>query len=171
MARQEVWQQVGITPKKDDLLADPAALIIADTWLVLGQYTWPEERVMGRRSWLYGHQSGRTALVLEFAFGSQPFATALVPQGKYAGELAFYPGLLPLRAAPANLVFKGSAAEAIPPAQSIGELLESYATALARQPWLRQWPAALGPVLLAPQADGPWLLHQAAGSAEPRALP
>ena len=158
-ARQEVWQQVGITPKKDNLLADPTSVIVADTWLVLGQYAWEEERVTGRRSWLFGQHSGRTALVLEFAFGSQPFATALVPQGKYAGELVFYPGLLPLRAAPVGLVFRGSATEATPPGQAIGQLLDSYATALARQPWLRQWPAALGPALLCPQADGHWLLH------------
>jgi hypothetical protein len=167
-ARQDVWQQVGITPKKDDLLADPAAVIVADTWLVLGQYAWEEERVTGRRSWLFGQNSGRTALVLEFAFGSQPFATALVPQGKYAGELVFYPGLLPLRAAPISLVYKGSAADATPPGQGINDLLESYATALGRQPWLRQWPAALGPVLPTPLPDGSWLLHHAT---EPLALP
>ena len=167
-ARQDVWQQVGITPKKDDLLADPAAVIVADTWLVLGQYAWEEERVTGRRSWLFGQNSGRTALVLEFTFGSQPFATALVPQGKYAGELVFYPGLLPLRAAPVSLVYKGSAADATPPGQGINDLLESYATALGRQPWLRQWPAALGPVLPTPLPDGSWLLHHAT---EPLALP
>ncbi|HET9504958.1 MAG TPA: DUF5691 domain-containing protein, partial [Hymenobacter sp.] len=167
-ARQDVWQQVGITPKKDDLLANPAAVIVVDTWLALGQYAWEEERVTGRRSWLFGQNSGRTALVLDFAFGSQPFATALVPQGKYAGELVFYPGLLPLRAAPINLVYKGSAADATPPGQGIADLLESYASALARQPWLRQWPAALGPVLPTPLPDGSWLLHSAT---EPLALP
>ena len=167
-ARQDVWQQVGITPKKDDLLANPASVIVADTWLVLGQYAWEEERVTGRRSWLFGQQSGRTALILEFAFGSQPFATALVPQGKYAGELVFYPGLLPLRAAPVGLVYKGSAADATPPGQGISELLDSYASALGRQPWLRQWPAALGPVLPTPLPDGRWLLHHAT---EPLALP
>ena len=167
-ARQDVWQQVGITPKKDDLLANPASVIVADTWLVLGQYAWEEERVTGRRSWLFGQHSGRTALVLEFAFGSQPFATALVPQGKYAGELVFYPGLLPLRAVPVGLVYKGSAADATPPGQGISELLDSYASALGRQPWLRQWPAALGPVLPTPLPDGRWLLHHAT---EPLALP
>ncbi len=170
-ARQDVWQQVGITPKKDALLTGPAAIIVADTWLVMGQYAWEEERVTGRRSWLFGQNSGRTALVLEFAFGSQPFATALVPQGKYAGELVFYPSLLPLRAAPVSLVFKGSAAEATPPGQSIADLLESYASALARQPWLRQWPAALGPVLPTPLPDGGWRLHSAAEAAEPLTLP
>ena len=166
-ARQEVWQQVGITPKKDDLLADPTALIIADTWLVLGQHTWPEERVRGRRSWLLGQNSGRPALVLEFAFGSQPFATALVPQGKYAGELVFYPGLLPLRAAPVGLVYHGSALAA-PVGQSISQLLDDYATALARQPWLRQWPATLAGVLPTPLPGGGWLLHHAT---EPLTLP
>jgi hypothetical protein len=167
-ARQDVWQQVGITPKKENLLADPAAVVVADTWLVLGQYAWEEERVTGRRSWLFGQNSGRTALLLDFAFGRQPFATALVPQGKYAGELVFYPGLLPLRAAPVNLVYKGSAADATPPGQGPNDLLESYATALGRQPWLRQWPAALGPVLPTPLPGGSWLLHHAT---EPLALP
>ncbi|MFD1468651.1 DUF5691 domain-containing protein [Hymenobacter caeli] len=167
-ARQDVEQQVGSTPKKDELLADPATLVVADTWLVLGQYGWAEERLTGRRSWLYGQQSGRLALVLEFAFGNQAFGTPLLPQGTYAGELAFYPGLLPLRAVAVSLALAGSAADATPPGLTISHLLDGYATALAHQPWLRQWPAALAPVQLQPAPDGRWLLRHAA---EPLALP
>ncbi|GAB3637990.1 hypothetical protein GCM10027422_35800 [Hymenobacter arcticus] len=167
-ARQDVEQQVGSMPKKDELLADPATLVVADTWLVLGQYPWAEERLTGRRSWLYGQRSGRLALVLDFAFGSQAFATPLIPHGIYAGELAFYPGLLPLRAVSLGLALASSATDATPPGLTISHLLDSYAAALAHQPWLRQWPAALGPVQLHPLSDGRWLLHHAT---EPLTLP
>ena len=165
---QDVEQQAGTAPKRDDLLAGPAPLVLADTWLVLGQYAWAEERLTGRRSWLYGQQSGRLALLLDFAFGTQAFATPLIPQGKYQGELVFYPGPLPLRAAPVALIFQGSAAHATPPGQSFAQLLDDYATALARQPWLRQWPATLAAAQLHPLPDGRWLLHRAA---EATALP
>jgi hypothetical protein len=159
-ARQEILQQVGINLKKDDLLATITP--IADEWQVLGQFKWEEDRLTARRSWLRGAATGRHALVLEFAFGSQSFATPLLPQGSYAGEVVFYPGLLPLRAAPANLAFNGSTAPtAGPPGLAISELLEDYAGALARQPWLREWPATLTQVLPSPQPDGRWLLHHA----------
>ena len=159
-ARQEVLQQVGITLKKDELLA--TALPVADAWQVLGQFRWEEDRLMARRTWLRGRDTGRTALVLEFSFGGQPFATPLIPRGSYLGEVVFYPGLLPLRAAPVTLKFDGTVPpEVVPPGQSISGLLHDYANALARQPWLRDWPATLAQVRLMPLPDGSWLLHHA----------
>lgn len=161
--RQEVLQQVGITIKKEELptYAGP----VADEWQVVGQFTWEEERLTARRSWLYGLGTGRYALVLEFAFGSQVFATPLVPHGLYAGELLFYPGLLPLRAAPAALTFTGSASLAsAPAARRPSELLDDYAQALGRQPWLREWPSTLGQVRLAQQPTGEWVLVHPADS-------
>ncbi|TVT43327.1 hypothetical protein FNT36_04355 [Hymenobacter setariae] len=165
--RQEVLQQVGITIKKEELPA--YASPVADEWQVVGQLTWDEERLTARRSWLYGLGTGRYALVLEFAFGSQAFATPLVPQGIYAGGLLFYPGALPLRAAPVAFTFLGSApltgAQA---AQQPSQLLEEYAQALGRQPWLREWPATLGQMQLAQQPGGHWVLVH---PTDPVALP
>jgi hypothetical protein len=157
VTRQEVLQQVGITIKKEELPAYTSP--VADEWQVVGQLTWEEERLTARRSWLYGLGTGRYALVLEFAFGSQVFATPLVPQGIYAGGLLFYPGASPLRAAPTALTFVGSAPLAsAPAAQRPSQLLEEYAQALGRQPWLREWPATLGQVRLAQQPTGNWVL-------------
>ncbi len=170
-ARQEVTQQVGTAPKKDELLADPTTLLVADTWRVLGQHTWPEERLTARRSWLYGQHSGRTALVLEFAFGSQPFATPLLVQSAYAGELAFYPGLLPLRAVPVALTRQTQPAGERPPLHSAETLLDAYAAALAHQPWLREFPAAVRAVV-ARSAAGTWAAYDAdLGAAFPLRLP
>ncbi|AMR26487.1 hypothetical protein A0257_04785 [Hymenobacter psoromatis] len=171
-ARLEVAQQVGIILKKDELLADPAALAVADTWLVLGQHTWPEDRLTARRSWLHGQHSGRRALVLEFAFGGQPFATALLPQERYAGELVFYPGLLPLRAvASAGLARRADAPGPRPTPRSLAAMLDAYAAALALQPWLREFPASVGAVV-GRDAAGGWLLHDPeSGAALPLRLP
>ncbi|MGY3087228.1 hypothetical protein ACVWYF_000254 [Hymenobacter sp. UYAg731] len=165
-ARADVLQQVGVNLKKEDLLATAAP--VADSWRVLGQFRWEEDRLTARRTWLHGRETGRTALVLEFSFGGQPFNTPFIPHGAYLGELAFYPGLLPLRAAPVQVKFDGTVpAGVVPVGQSIGQLLDDYANALARQPWLREWPATLTQVLPTPLPDGRWLLHHAT---EPHSL-
>ena len=162
-ARADVLQQVGVNLKKEDLLA--TAVPVADNWRVLGQLRWEEDRLTARRTWLHGRETGRTALVLEFSFGGQPFSTPFIPHGSYLGELAFYPGLLSLRAAPVQVKFDGTVpTSAVPTGQSIGQLLNDYASALARQPWLREWPATLDQVRPTPQPDGRWLLHHASES-------
>jgi hypothetical protein len=159
-ARADVLQQVGVNLKKEDLLtpAEP----VGDSWRVLGQFRWEEDRLTARRTWLQGRNTGQTALVLEFSFGGQPFSTPFIPHGAYQGELAFYPGLLPLRAAPVSVKFDGTVpASVVPTGQSISQLLDDYASALARQPWLREWPATLAQVRPTPLPDGRWQLHDA----------
>ncbi|WP_345049700.1 DUF5691 domain-containing protein [Hymenobacter glaciei] len=166
-ARADVLQQVGVNLKKEDLIA--TAEPVADSWRVLGQLRWEEERLTARRTWLHGYKTGHTALILEFSFGGQPFSTPFIPHGSYLGELAYYPGLLPLRAAPVNMKFDGTVPGSVVPAgQPISYLLDEYASALARQPWLREWPATLTQVLPTPLPDGRWLLRHAT---EPLALP
>jgi hypothetical protein len=157
--RQEVLQQVGVTIKKEELPTYGAPL--ADEWRVVGQFTWEEDRLTARRSWLHGQATGRYALLLEFAFGSQPFATPLVPGGRYVGELAFYPGLLPLRAATTGRTFGEPMPATAPPGGPPSQLLDDYANALAVHPWLREWPATLTQVQPVRQLDGSWLLYHA----------
>ncbi|TGE25165.1 SWIM zinc finger family protein [Hymenobacter aquaticus] len=164
-ARQEVLQQVGITQKKEELLtASPA---VADTWDVAGQLTWEEDRLTARRTWLRGRATGRFALILEYAFGSQSFPTALVPGGSYDGAVVFYPGLAVLRATPVQLTFQGLSSGARP---ELGptQLLDDYAHALARNPWLREWPAFLSAVRPVLRPDETWAL---AHETEPGLLP
>jgi hypothetical protein len=72
---------------------------------------------------------------------------------------------LPLRAAPTALTFTGSASVAsAPAAQRPSQLLDEYAQALGRQPWLREWPATLGQMRLAQQPAGHWVLVHPADS-------
>ncbi|RTQ45594.1 SWIM zinc finger family protein [Hymenobacter gummosus] len=148
--RQDVLQLAGVNVKKEELLARQPA--VTDTWLVAGQVSIEEERLLVRRSWLWGETAGRYALVLEFSFGGQPFATPLVFGARYRGGVVFYPGALGLRAAVGpDWTFRGLQTEQLPPATAPAELLDAYAAALGRLPWLREWPGTLAgmvPVLL-----------------------
>ena len=165
-AREEIQQQVGLTIKKEDLLARQSA--VADEWQVMGLHVEEEERLTVRRAWLWGRRTGRYALVLEYAFGGQSFATPLAPSAGYTGELVYYPGLLELRAVPVAWTLANTVAPDTPPGQSLTELLDTYATALARHPWLREWPATLTNVLPTYLPDGTWALRHAT---EPLTLP
>lgn len=151
--RQDVLQLTGVNVKKEELLTRQPA--VADTWLVAGQVTIEEERLTVRRSWLWGAATGRYALVLEYSFGGQPFATPLVFGGQYRGSLVFYPGALGLRAAvSADWLFRGLQTELLPPATAPAALLDAYAAALGRLPWLREWPGTLADMVPVLTADG-----------------
>ncbi|OON69471.1 hypothetical protein [Hymenobacter sp. CRA2] len=170
--RQDVLQLVGVNVKKDDVLSRQPT--ISDEWLVVGQATAEEDRLLVRRSWLWGQHTGRYALVLEYAFGGQPFATPLVPGGQYRGGLAFYPGSLPLRAVVGTIwTFTGLAPQrALPPGSNPAALLDDYATALGQLPWLREWPSTLTEVVPVPLPDGDTvLLHPPSGVQLPLRTP
>jgi len=140
--QQDVLQLVGINIKKEDVQARQPA--VADTWLVVGQVTREEERLLARRTWLWGLGTGRYALVLEYSFGGQAFATALVPAGRYVGNLAFYPSAYPLRAVPTgSWTFNGIRPQTRPAGSSVAAFLDAYTTALSQLPWLREWPLTL----------------------------
>ncbi|TGD80216.1 SWIM zinc finger family protein [Hymenobacter wooponensis] len=155
--RQEILQQLGVTSKKEEVLATQPA--VADQWLVLSQTTTEEERLLVRRSWLQGQETDRFALIVEFSFGGQAFSTPLLPAGRYAGRVTFYPGLLPLRAVPGELTFLGTSTLAPVGYTTPAQLLEAYATGLARQPWLRELPALLAGGVPLQTTTGAWVLQ------------
>jgi hypothetical protein len=132
---------LGWTQKKEEALAGEA---VADRWCILGQAVEDEDRIRVRRSWAAGRNTGRRALLLEFAAGPQPFDTGVVAGTEFDGELAFYPAGVALRAVvkargPETLAFTGAVAVG----GSVEAELRGYAEALARNPWLERWPVLL----------------------------
>ncbi|MEV1044670.1 SWIM zinc finger family protein [Streptomyces sp. NPDC049916] len=65
---------------------------VRDHWLVLAQYDTPDGRIVTRRIWLYGRESGRTALLLSFGAAGRSPAQALPVGGTIDAELTPYPG-------------------------------------------------------------------------------
>jgi hypothetical protein len=111
--------------------------------------------------------TGRTALLLQFAFGKQPFPLAILPATVIEAELAYYASAFPQRAQIVKRIgdqpnFTGRLA-----ATSIAEMLTAAADALARQPWLDQTIALLAEARVAPAEDAAWQICDAAGQALP----
>jgi hypothetical protein len=145
------WQQ-----SREDALASPA---VADRWNAVGQVIEEDERFRVVRTWLLGQNTGRRALILDFAAGMQPLEPSIVGGSAFDGELAFYPSVQPLRA----LLKSRSVSMTVDPCfrqrcdASIEAGLLGYARALASNPWTYRWPLVLDRVRPVAEAAG-WFL-------------
>jgi hypothetical protein len=150
-------------PLRREDLVDSDVVGLQDYWLVTGHHQEElESRLRTQRLWLRGRDSGRDALILEFAYGAAPFATYLRPGQAINAELIFFPGRYPLRAfvrADALVPEPGQPLPGI----SIQAGIEAYSRALACNPWLLQYPFLLDSVI--PQRHaGQWVLREANGA-------
>jgi hypothetical protein len=161
-SQADVRALVGWTESQDDLRAAAGE---RDRWAVLGQRVEEDGPMRTRRTWLQGLGSGRAALLLDFAVGGQ-LERGLPPGTAFEGELVFYPGAWPLRALVKERLGPVGPLEAAPSGHGAAAAVESYAGALARNPWLEVAPmmlAAVVPVL----AGGAWHVRDADGWALP----
>lgn len=142
----DIRAAIGWTVNQEALLQQPG---VTDLWFVAGQRIEDEDRLRVQRTWLFGQQSGRAALILQFAAAKQSFAQALPVGVLLAAELVFFPGAYPLRA-----LFKGEP-QIVPlpgpgfplKADSPAAARAAYAAALAKQPWLELFPLVLADVM------------------------
>ncbi|MEG0556649.1 MAG: SWIM zinc finger family protein [Comamonas sp.] len=95
--KADVMAALGWPVDKTEVLAQGQA--VADEWLVVGLRLMEREgRLMERRVWLQGLQTGRMALVLDYAQGGRGFETAWLAGRSYRCGLHFYPGQAAQRA-------------------------------------------------------------------------
>lgn len=175
---------IGWTQKKEDLLAgvglgDLPIETQRDRWLVLWQAVAEVEgrpNLRSQRTWLWGQQSDRAALILDFAYGNTVFDISLVPGTLLDAELAFYPSAYPIRALiktkhqeGINIdgleAYKTSTSDVDTPG-AIANFLQSYANALARNPWIEQFPTVLQAVIPI-RHNNKWIVIDTAGDLLP----
>jgi hypothetical protein len=138
-----IRSRVGYTTARADVLTRPP---VTDKWLVLAVRDLPDEPLPARRIWLRGGRTGRFASLLLFAPNGifRLYAdAALTPGTQVHADLHFYPGQPPLRALTGT---RYAAPEPVPapgPAGDAAALLDTWAAALAQDPWLTTWPALL----------------------------
>jgi hypothetical protein len=138
---------------------------VRDHWLVLAQYDTPDGRIVARRIWLYGRDSGRTALLLSFGAAGRSPGPALAVGVTIDAELTPYPGAGRLRAELGRQFGVPSpAGTPAPPGGTAAAAIRAYGHALREDPWLDAWPVVLRDVIPAPSGDG-WQLIDAAGDA------
>ena len=138
---------VGINTKKEEVLTSGEQ--VQDVWAVVGQIEEPlEDKLSVRRTWLLGGKTGRSALLLDYAFGADGFQPGFEPGTIQQGALAFYPSAFPQRALVVDdFVVVPKRVEKLPGFTDFEDFMLSYAAAVAAQPWLQIFPAAFSKVI------------------------
>ena len=143
--------------------ADEAAAFakVRDRWVVAGVRQGDDGRILSQRTWLWGQQTGRWALVLDFAAAggtlrvAQPVGTAV------DDELTLHPGGDPPRAALSgeqSIAARG----VVPAATTVAEAVDQVATWLAANPWRDRLPVVVAGAVLVDDG-GRWWLQDPAG--------
>lgn len=114
-----------------------------DDWFVAGRSDTAEDRIVVRRTWLWGERSQQWAMVLGIAAHGQALDDTLQVGVRLDADLYRYPGAVPLRALVGH-VHGGPDVDADPPARTtpltLEQVCESVGGALAREPWLERHP-------------------------------
>jgi hypothetical protein len=140
-----------------------------DTWLVAGRSDTAEDRIVVRRSWLWGTSSARWALVLGFAAHGQALDEHLAVGTTIEADLFRYPGAVALRALIGHVHVPARPAGDLHdrlPAGSIGQLCDEVGEALAVEPWLERHPAVVRCRVTrgGSGAHAPWVIADGSGS-------
>jgi hypothetical protein len=118
---------------------------IKDSWHVIAQTYENNNRIRTRKTWLSG-ESGKYALLLDFAVSNSPFGPAPQPCLCFTGELVYFPSAVPLRALVKGMLEKKSDAS-LPYGQSIDACFAAYAETLSKNPWTQSIPITLSDAL------------------------
>ncbi|MGW7362562.1 SWIM zinc finger family protein [Streptomyces sp. NPDC054841] len=135
---------------------------VRDDWLVLAQYDSADAKITTRRIWLYGRETGRTALLLSFGAAGRAPQQALPAGLMIDAELVPYAGAGQLRVDLGEQFGVPVPIKAPPPGGSTDDALAAYGAALREDPWLDSWPVTLTGVIPVPADDG-WQLADADG--------
>ena len=79
---------IGFSPRQDDIRAE---LPCTDRWIVAGRSDRREDRLVVRRTWLWGETGERWAMILSFAAYGDQLDTSLAPGRAVHADLHFYP--------------------------------------------------------------------------------
>ena len=152
--REDVRALVGWSRKEAEVVRDGES--VDDLWVTLGSVEWEEDRVRGRRTWLHGAGTGRTAELVQFAPHGRGFAEHFAAGLAQPLTLAFAPSAAPRRA-----VVVARDAEPVPvpppPGKTVAGLLDAVADELAACPFRTRFAAVLGDVIPLVDGDAWWL--------------
>jgi hypothetical protein len=121
---------------------------VRDQWAIVGRRLTEDDRLRVQRTWLWGRETRRGALLLHFAPAgavrseTKPIDPTFIPGTAFDGVLAFFPSAAPLRA-----IVKERTAPVDWPSglgyADVAEAVAATAVADARMPWLESHPVLL----------------------------
>lgn len=158
--RADVEAVVGIITTAEDL---GALAPTSDRWQVLAQTVELEDRLRVQRTWLFGINTRRSAMLLQFAHGDSPFGATLLPGTEFDGELVYFPG-----SGRRASVRSQSAIEplsSLAGLDSLAALLDQYSDCLGSFPWLESLCLPLCGVTPTRVGENSWLGIDSVGDA------
>jgi len=161
----DIRTAIGWSQNQDDLLESAG---LRDRWLILGQRVEDEDNLRVQRTWLWGEEGARPALILAFAAPGQPLDHSLAPGTALDAELVYFPGAYPLRALVQQRHGPPASIGSAPGYADLTDATAAYATALAAVPWLDRFPMPLQAVTPT-QVGERWAIRDRTGRALPLA--
>ncbi|MFD0878222.1 hypothetical protein ACFQ1A_28905, partial [Massilia pinisoli] len=165
--QEDIKNRMGWNVSQKDLLAEGNDTnSIKDNWLVIGRQTETEEDITIQRNWLYGCQTGKYALILNFAYKNTPMPNLLMVGGFVYTTLIFYPSNAPFRAI---LKDQGNNKNSIDTFSSGGvfnnwdAMQATFAQQLAVNPWLDDMPYLVEQLVLVVN-NTQWFLKDSVGA-------
>jgi hypothetical protein len=162
----DVRAQLGWTMTQEALLQLDG---VRDRWGVVGRRVTEEDRLRVQRTWLWGSETRRGALLLHFApittatttqRETNPIDPTFVPGTAFDGTVVFFPSAAPLRA----IVKERSATVPWTPGHgftNVSEGIAAAAEAESRTPWIESHPMLLREAI--PTLTTPWRIRDAIG--------
>ena len=161
--REDVRALTGWARKEAETVADGES--VADAWVTLGAVEWDEDRVRGRRAWLRGVATDRTAEIVQFAPHGRGFEAAFAAGCAQAMTLAFAPSAAPRRAVVATR--EGEPVPVpLPPGTDVAGLLDGVADELAACPFRARFAAILDratPLVVSGDGGDDWWVRDERG--------
>lgn len=142
--REEVVQVAGIKYKKEEVFEMET---VEDVWQVLGVLESVQEDLNLRRTYLSGKNTGRMAMLLEFAHGNMAFEGHYFVGHSFEGALSYYPGVVPLRAIIKKRTADFNAIQKVDGFNTVKDFLAHYAKDAGKKPWLAHAPCILSKVI------------------------
>ena len=147
----DVRTTLGWTVSQESLLERDG---VRDQWGIVGRTVTDDDRLRVQRTWLWGRETRRGALVLHFAPSGQPRAEAkpidptLVPGTAFDGTLVFFPSAAPMRATikERTPTVPWSADQGF---DTVTDAIGAVSDAEARMPWIERHPVLLRAGLVA----------------------
>ena len=164
----DVRTQLGWTIAQEALLDLDG---VRDEWGVVGRKVTEEDRLRVQRSWLWGRETRRGALVMHFAplggarSESKPVDPTLVPGTAFEGTLVFFPSAAPLRAIVKERL--GAATWSSDNGfATVSDAIVAAADAETRMPWVETQPMLLRAAIPTTRTT-PWRVRDHAGHSLP----
>lgn len=138
--RSDLRTVTGWHIEKDDV---PRSHIQKDVWDILGMSMSESDKLREQRIWLKGRSCGLFAMILNFAFGTQPLEIRMIPGLAAETELIYYPSAFPLRALIASDIGDFQQISHFSGFAHFESAFSAYSEALAGNPWLTRFPMAI----------------------------